>query len=73
MDANVYFFIPADPTYQDISLFTASNYKMISSGNVHTSNHTGGIDSRQIGHCNLSLIQLSRQVLWKICRQGVTM
>jgi hypothetical protein len=25
--------------------------------------YTGGIDSRQIGHCNLNRIQLSKQVL----------
>lgn len=35
--------------------------------------YTGGMDSRQIGHCSLNRIQLSRQVLWKICRHGVTM
>ena len=48
------------------------NQDQIYTTNVQFYIYTGGIDSRQIGHCNLSLIQLSKHVLWKICRHGVT-
>lgn len=35
--------------------------------------YSGGRVSRHIGHCRRYFIQPSKQVAWKICRQGVTM
>ncbi len=35
--------------------------------------HSGGSSSLQMGHCRRKRIQPSRQALWKIWRQGVTM
>lgn len=32
----------------------------------YNSSYTGGMDSRQIGHWRRSLIQLSKQAVWKI-------